>query len=233
MEPTARMTHRPNFRMKKFIIFLVLIVASSAFAQQTFDLKNTSKYFDIQVKVAECEDGYCTGEAAFSFFKKGGTKPYQVIEMDDTQIQLSAKGQPLTNITLLYDDQSVVNVGDFNFDGMEDVAICDGPNGSYGGPSYQVYLSSRAAGKFVHSKEFSELGQHLGMFKVDKKQKRLSTLDKSGCCYHIAEEFIVAGNKPVKVRSVEEEYTGADERTKITTKVLVGGKWKTTVKYVK
>ena len=115
---------------------------------------------------------------------------------------------------------------------MEDVAICNGPNGSYGGPAYSVYLSSRAAGKFVYSKTFSHLGEHLGMFEVDKQRKRLSTLDKSGCCYHIAEEFIVVGNKPVKVRSVEEDATIADDRkVKITTKTLVNGKWKTSVEY--
>lgn len=205
--------------MKGLVVALVLVFSTSAFAQTTFDVKNASKYFDIKVKVEKCDDGYCTGKASFSFFKKNGSKPYQVIELDDTQIQLSQAGQPLTNISLLYDDQSVVNVGDFNFDGMEDVAICNGANGSYGGPSYNVYLSSRAAGKFVYSKEFSALGEHLGMFEVDKKRKRLSTLDKSGCCYHIAEEFIVVNNKPFKIRSVEEDATASDDRmTTITTK---------------
>lgn len=220
--------------MKGLVVALVLVFSTSAFAQTTFDVKNASKYFDIKVKVEKCDDGYCTGKASFSFFKKNGSKPYQVIELDDTQIQLSQAGQPLTNISLLYDDQSVVNVGDFNFDGMEDVAICNGANGSYGGPSYNVYLSSRAAGKFVYSKEFSALGEHLGMFEVDKKRKRLSTLDKSGCCYHIAEEFIVVNNKPFKIRSVEEDATASDDRmTTITTKTWVGGKWKTTVTHGK
>ncbi|MEQ1603496.1 MAG: hypothetical protein ABL999_01355 [Pyrinomonadaceae bacterium] len=220
--------------MKGFVIAFSLMFSTSAFAQATFDLKNASKYFDIKVNVEKCDHGYCTGKASFSFFKKNGSKPYQVIELDDTQIQLSQTGQPLTNVSLLYDDQSVVNVGDFNFDGMEDVAICDGANGSYGGPSYRVYLSSRQAGKFVYSKAFSALGEHLGMFEVDKKRKRLSTLDKSGCCYHIAEEFIVVNNKPFKVRTVEEDATATDDRsTKITTKTRVGGKWKTVVTHGK
>jgi hypothetical protein len=220
--------------MKKFNFALILLLSASAFGQNSFDLKDASKYFDIKVNVAQCDDGYCSGKSTFSFFKKAALKPYQVIDLDNTQIQLSQSGQPLTNITMLYDNQSVVNVGDYNFDGMEDVAICDGPNGSYGGPSYRVYLSSRKEGKFVYSKEFSALGQHLGMFGVDPKRKRLSTLDKSGCCYHIAEEFIVVGNKPVKVRSVEEELAGTDDgRSRITTNTLVGGKWKTSVKYGK
>ena len=97
-----------------------------------------------------------------------------MIELPNTQVQLGDGGDPLVNVTMLYDNQSVVNIGDFNFDGMEDVAICDGPNGSYGGPSYQVYLSSRSAGKFVHNAAFSELGQNLGMFEVDKTKVKVS-----------------------------------------------------------
>lgn len=218
--------------MKIYLIVILLLSCTTVFGQKTFDLKDASKYFDIKVEVAGCEDGYCTGEAKFSFFKKGGTTPYQIIELPNTQVQLGEGGDPLVNVSVLYDEQSVVNIGDFNFDGMEDVAICDGPNGSYGGPSYQVYLSSRAAGKFVHSAEFSELGQKLGMFKVDTKRKRLTTYDKSGCCWHITEEFSVVENKPVKVFSREEDAMNG-ERMKITTKTRVGGKWKTVVTYRK
>lgn len=218
--------------MKIYLIVILLLSCTTVFGQKTFDLKDASKYFDIKVEVAGCEDGYCTGEAKFSFFKKGGTTPYQIIELPNTQVQLGEGGDPLVNVSVLYDEQSVVNIGDFNFDGMEDVAICDGPNGSYGGPSYQIYLSSRAAGKFVHSPQFSELGQKLGMFKVDTKRKRLTTYDKSGCCWHITEEFSVVGNKPVKVFSREEDAMNG-ERMKITTKTRVGGKWKTVVTYRK
>ena len=60
------------------------------------------------------------------------------------------------------------------------------------------------------------------------------TFDKSGCCYHIAEEFIVVNNKPFKVRSVEEDAAPADDRgTKITTKTWKNGKWKTVVTHGK
>lgn len=218
--------------MKLLAFVLITLFGTSAFAQKTFELKDASKYFDIKVEVEKCEEGYCTGAAKFSFLKKGGKTPYQVIELPDTQMQLGENGDPLANVTMLYDNQSVVNIGDFNFDGMEDVAICDGPNGSYGGPSYQVYLSSRVEGKFVHSAAFSELGQKLGMFQVDKKRKRLTTFDKSGCCWHITEEFSVLANKPFKVFSrVEDAMNG--ERIKITTKTRVNGKWKTTVTYRK
>jgi hypothetical protein len=221
--------------MKNFyLICLFVLFCSSAFAQTTFELKDASKYFDIKVSVAKCEEGSCRGKASFSFYKKGGTTPYQVIKLEDTYLELSDEGQAKTNITRSYDDQSVINVEDFNFDGMEDVAICDGANGSYGMPSYQIYLSSRSAGKFVLSKPLTELGQHLGMFEVDKQKKVLRTFDKSGCCLHYTDEYSVVNNRPVKVFAEEEDATIPDDtKVKITTKKLVNGKWQTKVKYVK
>jgi hypothetical protein len=216
------------------MIGFVLLFSTSAFAQHEFVLKNASKFFDIKIKVEKCDDGSCSGEASFSFFKKGGTVPYQTIEMADTYIELGEGGKPNVNKTLLYDDQSVVDVGDFNFDGMEDVAICNGANGSYGMPSYDIYLSSRGAKKFVYSAAFSDLGAHLGMFSVDAKKKTLETFDKSGCCYHVTERYKVVNNKPVKFfEEIEDATISSGTKTKVTTKTLVNGKWKTTVKYVK
>lgn len=220
--------------MKKLLFLLVFVSCSSVFAQQNFDLKNASKYFDIRISVANCEDTSCTGKASFSFYKKGGKIPYQVINLPDTYIQLDDNGIPNVNKTLLYDEQSVVNIGDFNFDGMEDVAICNGTNGSYGGPSYNIYLSSRTSKKFVYDRAFSKLGEHLGMFEVDAAKKILRTFDKSGCCWHITQEFSVMNNRPLKVLSIVEDATIPDEtKVKVTTKKLVSGKWQTSVKYVK
>jgi hypothetical protein len=224
--------------MKHFILIsLFAIFCLPTMAQKTFVLKDASKSFDIVISAAKCENGYCSGKASFAFYKKGGTNPYQVINLPDTLIQLDENGNAQANISLLYDSQSAINIDDFNFDGMEDVAICDGANGSYGSPSYQVYLSSRTAGKFVHSKTFSELGTHLGMFAVDKKKKVLRIFGKSGCCWHVTEEYAVVNNRPVRVFVEEEDARMSDEKNankvKITTKRLVKGKWQTKVKYVK
>jgi hypothetical protein len=219
--------------MKIIITLFTLAFAASIFGQTTFDLKDASKYFDIKVKVAGCDGGFCEGKATFSFFKKGGTSPYQVIDLNNTSIQLLDDGQPSVNVSLLYDQQSVVNIDDFNFDGMEDVAICNGTNGSYNGPSYNIYLSSRAAGKFVYSRTFTNLASHLGMFTVDKKAKQLETFDKSGCCWHITERYSVTGGRPVKVFEEVEDATIQDEtKVKITTKMLVKGRWKTSARFV-
>lgn len=222
--------------MKNYILILaaMFVFAAPAFAQQTFDLKDASEYFDIKVKVAKCDGEFCSGKATVSFYKKGGSTPYQVINLPDTQVQLTEGGKPSVNVSLLYDQQSVVNIDDFNFDGMEDIAICNGANGSYGGPSYSIYLSNRAAGKFVYSKPFTDIASHLGMFDVLKNKKQLQTFDKSGCCWHITERYDVVANRPRKIFEEVEDATIPDEtKVKVTTKTLVNGKWKTSVSYVK
>jgi hypothetical protein len=220
--------------MKTLVITLVLLFSSSAFAQRSFDLNDASPYFDIKVEVAKCDGMYCSGNASFAFYKKGGTVAYQTINVADTSVELGEGGQPEVNRTMLYDKQSAVNVGDFNFDGMEDVAICDGNNGPYGMPSYKVYLSSKAAKKFVYNAAFTKSLIGLGMFEVDKDKKQLTTFNKSGCCWHITERYDVVAGKPRKIFEETEDATIADQtKVKITTKNFVAGKWKTTTKLVK
>ena len=220
--------------MRVLVPCLIVLFAGSAWGQRSFEIKNASKYFDIKIKVAKCDEDYCSGKASFSFYKKGGQTPYQVISLPDTLIQLESNGKPLVNDTLLYDEQSVVDVGDYNFDGMEDVAICTGGNGSYGMPAYNVYLSSRAAGKFVYNAALSKLGSHLGMFTVDKKNRTLEIFDKDGCCWHVTERYKVVNDRPVKVfEEVEDARDPNQKRVKVTTKQLVAGKWKTSVRYEK
>jgi hypothetical protein len=72
------------------------------------------------------------------------------------------------------------------------------------------------------------------MFQIDGKRKKLRASSKSGCCLHRTDEFIVAGNRPKKVFEELEDATMTDaKRVKITTKSLVNGRWRTTVKYVR
>ncbi|MBV9243097.1 MAG: hypothetical protein JO314_13950 [Acidobacteria bacterium] len=217
------------------LILLACLAGTTAVAQErTFDINSASKYFDVKVRVSKCDQDSCTGKASFSFYKKGGTVPYQVINVKDTYVDLSNGGKPLVNTTMLYDQQSVINVGDYNFDGMDDVAICNGTSGAYGSPSYDIYLSSRTAGKFVYSAALSKLGDRLGMFEVMKKEKLLQTFDKDGCCLHYTERYKVVGDRPVKVWEEIEDATIQDEtKVKVTTKTLVNGRWSTSVKYVK
>ncbi|MBX7174116.1 MAG: hypothetical protein K1X72_24300 [Pyrinomonadaceae bacterium] len=220
--------------MRIFVyLFIFLTFSSATLAQKSFEIKDASKYFDIKIKVEDCDESGCQGKGNFSFYKKGTSTPYQVIEHEETYIDLEWEGKIVTE-NLPYKTQAAVDVGDYNFDGMEDVAICNGRYGNYGARSYDVYLSSKSAGKFVHNEALSELGQnYMGLFDVNKKKKTLSVYGKSGCCFHIEEEYKVVNNRPVKVYAKEEDAMSDDQRVKITTSTLINGKWRTKVRYAK
>ncbi len=217
------------------VIFVILLLSVTAFAQQKFDIKNASKNYDVKIEVT-CENSTCRGKVKYSIYKKGKTKPLQIFNLAESGFLLKDNRFPSINTSRLYDEQSAVNFGDFNFDGIEDLALNDGRNSGYSGASYQIYLFSPQSKKFVRNQSFTNLAQgvYLGMFEVDNKRKVLRTSSKSGCCWHQTREFTVVGNRPKKVLEITEDATIADEtKVTVTTRKLVGGKWRSSVKKVK
>lgn len=125
-------------------------------------------------------------------------------ELDNSKKHKLGKKITANIASLPYGEHSVLIYDDFNFDGQKDLALMDGNHGCYGGPSYQVYLKKGA--KFVRNESFTELAQgNCGFFKVDKGNKTLSTMTKSGAAWHQYSEYKVINNKPVAVHIVEEE----------------------------
>ena len=216
------------------ILFALLLFTTCAAAQVKFEVKNASKLYDVQIEVEGCEDKTCEGPATFTLFKKNHRSAFQVFKLSDTSFMLGENDQPSANITRL-DQQSAVSFSDYNFDSIEDLSLCDGRNGGYGAPSYQIYLFLPRAGRFILSEEFTELSQtgRLSGFELDARRKRFRTSSKSGCCLHMTEEFVVVNNRPQKVLEIVEDATISDEkRVMIRTKRLVRGRWRTTTKYV-
>ncbi len=106
-----------------------------------------------------------------------------------------------------YGKQNVLIYEDFNFDGQKDLAISDGNHSCYGGPSYQIYLAD--ADGFSLSKGFTKLAQdYCGMFAVNDEDQTLSTMTKSGCCWHQFSTFKVKDNKPYPLKIIEEDASG-------------------------
>lgn len=70
------------------------------------------------------------------------------------------------------------------------------------------------------------------MFDLDPKKKRIIIFNKTGCCYHIREEYQVIPNRGLKlVRTFEEDARGASEKVVVTDSYLMKGEWKKIVKY--
>lgn len=222
--------------MKKISVILsvLFLFSSAAFAQKTFLLKNASKNFDVRIEISSCEEDTCEGEGTVFLSRKGQKKVFQKIEMANVFLELGTDQKPTANLIELYgENNSGIIFDDYNFDGVQDLAIRNGNNGAYGGPSYDVYLFTRTKNRFVENEMLTEIASNnLGMFTVDKKNRTIETFTKSGCCWHQTTRYKIVKNQPKKVYVLTEDaMTGGGEKEITTTEILMpNGKWKKTVK---
>jgi hypothetical protein len=133
----------------------------------------------------------------------------------------------------IYEEEYTVVFDDFDFDGTQDLAICSGRKGGYGGPSYNVYLFDKKANHFVENRRLNRLTEnvYLGLFFPDAKRRLLIAYSKSGCCYHETEEYQMVKGRPKLVKKIIEDATaGNGSIVRVTTKRLVNRKWVSTVR---
>jgi hypothetical protein len=237
-----------NLSKKKSCAVLLLTCALAPFAfaravsaAETLKVQNVSKVYDLEVRVASCDgesrdedSNRCIGPATVSLFRKGSKSPFQILRLPNVELYKdTAAFSPETSEKPrgLYAEEYSFVFDDFNFDGREDLAVCNGRDSGYGGPSYTVLLFDARAGKFVESRALSRLaeGEYLGLFFTDKKRRTLTAYSKGGCCYHETNVFSVVRNRPVLIEKVIEDATpwgGAPEGyVLITTKKKVRGRW--------
>lgn len=212
--------------MKKNIICLLLGISTLGLAQKNFVIKDGSNRFDAKIAIENCEGDTCSGKGTISLIDKKSKQIFQTLSSDDLYFYLNKNQQPSVNVIQLYNEQSPLIFDDFNFDGSEDIAVRNGNQSSYGGPSYDVYVYNSTKKQFVISKELTALAyENLGMFQTDHERKRISTFAKSGCCWHITTEYAVIPKKGLqKVYELEEDAQGG-EFVKVTTRNLIKNKW--------
>ena len=199
-----------------------------------YRLPRVSRQFDYVIRILASSslsdtdsDGYREAPGCVLIFRKHRSKPFQVIFQENLFFTLTPDNLPLANTAPLYDDQGLINTGDFNFDGNEDFAVQTGHTGSYGGPSYSVYLYSPNKQKFILNKAMSNLIEEtLGFFRVDETHQRLITLSKSGCCYHETTWYAVIRNRPVPVSRTVDDRTSDDGYDYISRQRMVHGRWR-------
>ena len=211
---------------KAAIALLLLLLTNYGFGQITFAIKNGSKIYAAEISIENCDNDNCEGKGVIKLFDKKTARLFQTLTSDDLYFFLDSAQKSTTNIVQLYGEQSPLQFDDFNFDGTEDLAVRNGNNSGYGGPSYDVYVYNATKNQFVLSRELTTLTiENLGMFRTDKRRKRLITYAKAGCCWHITTEYDVVPNKGLqKVYEFEEKALDGEFVT-VTTRNLRNGKW--------
>ncbi|SDI72453.1 hypothetical protein SAMN05421846_112103 [Chryseobacterium taeanense] len=213
--------------------FLSLFLLSGIYisAQHQFQINDGSDKYEVKINVETCDKEECQGKATIDLYDKKTSKLFQTLKSDDLNFYLNENQKPTVNIIQLYNEQSPLIFDDFNFDGTEDLAIRNGNESGYGGPSYDVYVFNITKKQFVLSEELTGLAHdNLGMFNTDSERKRLITYSKSGCCWHLTTEYSVLPQRGLfKVYELEEDATGG-EKVKVTKREFINDKWITNVK---
>lgn len=211
-------------RYTKLIIFAFL--GSFYNAQNHFEIKTGSKQYNAEITVQDCDGEKCSGSGTIELKDKRTSASLQILTSDGLYFYLNKDQQPSVNVIQLYDEQSPLIFKDFNFDGSEDIAIRNGNESSYGGPSYDVYVYNSTKKQFVSSEELTALAyDNLGMFQTDSVRKRLITFSKSGCCWHLTTEYEIIPKKGLdKVFELEEDAMGGDE-VAVTKRQKMNNRW--------
>ena len=182
-------------------LLLLLLAGRPALGQQLYRVQEFSPKYYGRVWLTKPSEVVSPGWVAVYERKTGR----QLVKVSSKElVAYLTKGRIKANEHQLpYGRQSVLQYEDFNFDGIKDLAIEEGHLSCYSGPSFRVYLGRR--GGFTFSPAFTKLGQeYCGMFEVDKRRKRLLTTRQSGGWYQ-AYEYAVRGNRPVLVRTIEDD----------------------------
>ena len=224
---TPRSAHaRVRAFLAPALALTLALLTSTAHAATTFNIPDASPQYSARITIETCDASSCSGPAKVELFARPGNQPVQSFTTEDMQILLNEKAQPAVNVTQLYSDQSAIIIADFNFDGSADLAIRNGNNSGYGGPSYDVYVYNSTRKQFVPSDELTDLAtSKLGMFQIDAKRKRLITYEKSGCCWHMTTEYAVVPRQGLVITHTLEEAMRTDGiNIDVTTSDLVNGK---------
>jgi len=188
--------------MKLFTTIIFLVFIHLTFAQTIFTVNNFSNDYYGKIEISDTSEVFSKG--CISIYDSKTNQ--QVIKVVSDELAISLHdGKVFANIkSLPYGEQSLIMYDDFNFDGKKDFAIEDGQNSCYHGPSFVIYLATDNG--FHLSEAFTRLAQeYCGMFQVDSSEKKISTMTKSGCCWHEFSEFIVENNKPKAISIITEE----------------------------
>ena len=188
--------------MKTVTTILFFVLTHLTFAQTVFTVDGFAKDYYGKVEISDTSEVFSKGWIAI--YDKKMDK--QIIKVVSYELAISLHdGKALANIkSLPYGEQSLIMYDDFNFDGKKDFAIEDGQNSCYHGPSFKIYLATDKG--FSFSESFTRLAQeYCGMFQVDYNEKKISTMTKSGCCWHEFSEFVVENNKPKAIKIITDE----------------------------
>lgn len=175
--------------------------------RENYALQDFSDKYRATLDISAKDDVFRPG--VINVYDKASGAALIRVQSDELVLGTDPKtGKVKTNVhELPYGEQSVLIYQDFNFDGIKDLALMDGQNSCYHGPSYQVFLGT--ADGFRHSDSFTKLAQNnCGLFSVNEKARKIETMTKDGCCWHQTSTYSIRNGEPVLETQTVLDHTG-------------------------
>ncbi|GAB7527620.1 hypothetical protein PS3A_00240 [Pseudomonas sp. 3A(2025)] len=192
-------------------------------AKKTWNLQDFSTQYRATLEIVDSDEVFRPG--IISVYGKNSKAPLFYVQSDELVLDVNPDtGKVKANVQQLpYGEQSVLIHDDFNFDGIKDLAIMDGQNSCYHGPSFQIFLGT--ANGFKHSDAFTELAQnYCGMFQFDPQTRQINTMTKDGCCSHWYATYSIQDGEPVMQSETMIDQTSASGLARETHSVNRNGK---------
>lgn len=152
---------------------------------------------------------------------RGDDAPDQVLQLEGLYVSSKATlfSGPLDSFEARPSTPTFV-LSDVDGDGEDDLILWTGNEGSYGGPSFSVYLFNKKTKLMEYSAEISALTVGAtGLFKV--KEGKINVSYKEGCCLHVFDSYELVAKEPKLTERVIEDTSGP-EPTAITEKLING-----------
>ncbi len=191
--------------MKLYLTIILGLISISGLSQTKLEINGFSEKYKGVLTIEEGFEDEIFKKGNISIIELKTNKKVIDINSDEFTFDLNENRNVKTNVLEApYGEQSIIISKDFNFDGIEDLAVMDGQYSCYNGPSYQVYLE--IDDKLEFSPGFTQLAQqYCGMFQIDDESKTIHTITKSGCCWHQFSTFKVVNNIPEPILVIEKD----------------------------
>ncbi|WP_237275224.1 XAC2610-related protein [Tenacibaculum ovolyticum] len=192
-------------KLRILLFFIISITTINTFSQTNFIISSFSDKYKGMITLEKSLKDEIIKKGKTTIIDLKTNKKVIEIKSNALHVNIDKRNAITTNaLKLPYPDQNIIIYQDFNFDGINDLAILDGTYSCYGSPTYQIYLETKQGLK--HSPEFTRLAQeYCGMFKPNYKNKTIHTMMKSGCCRFTDTYFKIISNSPKPFLIVKED----------------------------
>ena len=205
------------------VTFLLLVVFVSVGHGQSIRMTKVSPIYNVEVHSGECGADDKCGPITVELSRKGSRSIFQTI---------TAGRIPKSDIA------TSIEFVDLDFDGVRDLSVFDGfeGTGGYITLGQRIYVYSKKDGRFVFNTGISEISrrENLASFELDKRRKLIYTHARPGGGVFQMRGYKFVKGTPVLMYETIDDATFADgTKTKLTTRRLIIGRWRTWTKVYK